>query len=87
MGKPVFGIEVEIVDLETGTVKLNNGETGEIRVRGNHIACGYFNNEEETSSAFRESWLYTGDIAYRDEDEFIYIVDRAKDMALSLIHI
>ena len=61
---------------------MNDGEHGEIRVRGGHIASGYFNNLEATSAAFRENWLYTGDIAYRDRDGFIYIVDRAKDMAI-----
>ena len=80
MGKPVFGIEVEIVDLETGTINLSNGETGEIRVRGNHIAGGYFNNEEETSAAFREGWLYTGDLGWVDSDGFLYFVDRKKDI-------
>ena len=82
IGKPVYGIELEIVDVATGTIEMNDGEHGEIRVRGSHIAGGYFNNVEATSSAFRENWLYTGDIAYRDRDGFIYIVDRAKDMAI-----
>ena len=44
VGKPVYGIELEIVDVETGTIEMNDGEHGEIRVRGGHIASGYLNN-------------------------------------------
>ena len=82
VGKPVFGIELQIVDVKSGDKELEIGELGEIRVKGNHIAKEYFNNKEETEAAFRKGWLYTGDIGYRDKDGFIYIVDRAKDMAI-----
>ena len=82
VGKPVFGIELEVVDLKSGDKILETGEPGEIRVRGTHIATEYFNNKEQTAAAFRDGWLYTGDIGYRDTDGFIFIVDRAKDMAI-----
>ena len=82
VGKPVAGIDLEIVDVETGKILMPAGEPGEIRVRGAHIADGYHNNDEATNEAFRDGWLHTGDIAYRDDDGFVFIVDRVKDMAV-----
>ena len=82
VGQPVFGIELEIVDTQTGTQEMGVGEPGEIRVQGYHVVSTYFNNQEATKAAFRDGWLYTGDIAYKDEDDYVFIVDRSKDMAL-----
>ncbi len=81
-GRILDGVELQIVDVETGNTELPTGESGEIRVRGPHVTKGYLNDKEATETAFRESWLYTGDIAYKDQDGFIFIVDRSKDMAL-----
>ncbi len=81
-GQPLEGVEFQIVDVETGTKEMPTGESGEIRVKGPHITKGYLNNKEATDAAFRDGWLYTGDIAYKDEDNFVFIVDRSKDMAL-----
>lgn len=81
-GRPLDGVEFQIVDVETGTKEMPLGESGEVRVRGPHITKGYYNNPEATEAAFRDGWLYTGDIAYLDEDNFVFIVDRSKDMAL-----
>jgi long-chain acyl-CoA synthetase len=74
--------EVEIVDVETGTEVLPTGERGEIRTRGGQFCSGYRNRPEETAIAFREGWLYTGDIGYFDEDGYIWLVDRKKEMIL-----
>ena len=82
VGLPVAVAEFQIVDVETGEKEMAVGEPGEIRVRGPHIAKSYFNNPDATEAAFRGGWLYTGDIAYKDEDGYVFIVDREKDMAL-----
>jgi long-chain acyl-CoA synthetase len=82
VGPPVDGSEFQIVDIETGEKEKGVGEPGEIRVRGPHIAKSYFNNPDATEAAFRSGWLYTGDIAYMDEDGYVFIIDRVKDMAL-----
>jgi acyl-CoA synthetase (AMP-forming)/AMP-acid ligase II len=58
-------------------------EMGEVIMRGGHIMKGYWQNEEASAETLRGEWLHTGDIAYRDEDGFIYIADRKKDMIIS----
>ncbi|MCW5772876.1 MAG: AMP-binding protein, partial [Rhodospirillaceae bacterium] len=73
---------VEIVDLDTGTKVLPAGTPGEVRVKGPQFIKGYRNRPEETAKTFREGWLYTGDIGYFDEDDFLFIVDRKKEMIL-----
>jgi long-chain acyl-CoA synthetase len=72
--------EARIVDLETGEIDLPQGETGEIVVRGPQVMKGYWNAPEETARTLRNGWLYTGDIGWVDEDGYIYIVDRKKEM-------
>ena len=81
-GLPVACTDFRIVDIETGLLEMPTGESGEITVKGPHIAECYFNNEEATTDAFKDGWLHTGDIAYLDEDGFVFIVDRVKDMAI-----
>jgi long-chain acyl-CoA synthetase len=76
------GTEVEIVDLETGTRKMPVGERGEIRVRGPQFAKRYRNRPEETAAAIRDGWLYTGDIGLFDEDGYLFVVDRKKEMII-----
>src|SRR4029434_1409081 len=72
--------EHRIVDIETGEIDLPPGETGEIVVRGPQVMKGYWNAPEETARALRNGWLYTGDIGRVDDEGFIYIVDRKKEM-------
>jgi long-chain acyl-CoA synthetase len=81
-GLPVACTEFRITDLEDGISEMPTGERGEICVRGPHIAESYYNNEEATKASFKEGWLHTGDVAYLDEDGFVFIVDRVKDMAI-----
>ena len=57
-------------------------ETGEIVIRGHAVMKGYFNNPEVTKEALRGGWFHTGDIGYFDEDGYLYIVDRLKDMII-----
>jgi long-chain acyl-CoA synthetase len=82
VGNPVPETEVEIVDLESGTRVLPMGEAGEVRVRGPQLMTDYRNNPEETAIALRDGYMYTGDIGYVDEDGFLFLVDRKKDMIL-----
>jgi len=74
--------EVQIVDLDTGTEVLPTGAQGEIRVRGPQIMQGYRNLPEETAKALRDGWLYTGDIGEFDEDGYLFIRDRVKEMVI-----
>lgn len=81
-GLPVACTEFRITSLEDGVTEMPTGERGEICVKGPHIAESYFNNEEATKESFRDGWLHTGDIAFLDEDGFVFVVDRVKDMAI-----
>jgi long-chain acyl-CoA synthetase len=74
--------EIDIVDLETGEKVLAQGERGEIRVRGPQFITGYRNRPEENKESFRDGWLYTGDIGCFDEDGYLYLVDRKKELIL-----
>jgi long-chain acyl-CoA synthetase len=82
VGNPVPETEVQVVDLETGTRILPMGEAGEVRVKGPQLMPGYHNKPEETALALREGYMYTGDIGYVDEEGFLYLVDRKKDMII-----
>ncbi len=73
---------VEVVDLETGGTVMPRGERGEIRVKGPQFTRGYRNRPEENRTAFRDGWLYTGDIGYFDEDDYLFLVDRKKEMII-----
>ncbi|MEE9256308.1 MAG: AMP-binding protein, partial [bacterium] len=80
VGPPVSDGEQKVVDLETGEKELPPGEVGELIVRGPHIMKGYWNAPEETANALRDGWLYTGDIVRADEDGYVFILDRKKEM-------
>jgi long-chain acyl-CoA synthetase len=75
--------DARIVDLESGTRELPAGEPGELVVKGPQVMKGYWNMEEETAETLRDGWLYTGDIAYMDEESYVFIVDRKKDMIIA----
>ena len=80
IGIPLPGVSVSIQD-DDGHI-LPAGETGEICVRGENVMLGYWNLPEATAKTFRKGWLLTGDMGHSDEDGFIYITDRRKDMLL-----
>jgi long-chain acyl-CoA synthetase len=80
IGIPVANVEMSVQD-ESGKF-LNVNETGEICVRGGNVMQGYWNQPEETKKVFRDGWLLTGDVGYRDADGYYYITDRKKDMLL-----
>ncbi|HEV8204351.1 MAG TPA: long-chain-fatty-acid--CoA ligase [Pyrinomonadaceae bacterium] len=78
-GVPI-GNEMSVVDEEDREVP--NGELGEIVLRGENILKGYYKNDAANATAFRNGWFHTGDIGYRDEDGFYFIVDRKSDMII-----
>jgi len=78
-GKPI-GNEMRVVDEDDGEVA--NGALGEIVLRGENILKGYYRNPDATATAFRNGWFHTGDIGYRDDEGFFYIVDRKSDMII-----
>ena len=81
IGKAGYGWEAKIVD-ETGN-PVKNGEVGELIVRGSGVMLCYYKNEEATNEVLKDGWLYTGDMAREDEEGFIYLVDRKKDVVIS----
>jgi len=81
VGRPVPFVEVRIVDHEDRPLPL--GEVGELVCRGPNVMLGYHNNPQATEEALRNGWLHTGDLARVDEEGFIYVVDRKKDLIIS----
>jgi len=75
--------DCKIVDLDLGVEDKPCGEIGELLIRGPQVMGGYWKLPQETTNTLREGWLYTGDIARIDEDGYVYIVDRKKDMIIS----
>jgi long-chain acyl-CoA synthetase len=80
-GKPVEGVEVRVVK-EDGS-NAQPGEVGEIIARGPNIMLGYWKRADDTEDALRHGWLHTGDLATVDEEGYIYLVDRKKDMIVT----
>jgi len=80
-GRPIIGVEVEVFDERDQPVRP--GEVGEIVARGPNIMRGYWKRPDETERTLRGGWLRTGDMATVDEDGYIYIVDRKKDMIIT----
>jgi long-chain acyl-CoA synthetase len=83
IGLPYPDTEVRIVDLATGNESMPAGKEGEMIFKGPQVTSGYLNKPEETAKAIRDGWLYSGDIAYMDEDGYFFIVDRMKDLIIS----
>lgn len=80
-GRASYCTELRIVDVADQEVP--RGTVGEVVVRGPHVMQGYWNKPELTAAAVRDGWMHTGDGAHMDEDGFIFIVDRLKDMIIS----
>ena len=80
-GRATLGCEVRIVDPSDAPVP--RGNVGEIVVRGDNVMMGYWERPEETARAVIDGWMHTGDGGYMDDDGFVYVVDRVKDMIIS----
>ncbi|MGE3466372.1 MAG: long-chain fatty acid--CoA ligase [Pyrinomonadaceae bacterium] len=80
VGQSIFGVDVRIFDDEDNEVP--RGTRGEIVIRGTNVMKGYYKRPEATAEAFRSGWFHTGDIGIQDEEGYISIVDRKKDMIL-----
>ena len=81
IGKPGYKWETKIVS--PAGVEVEQGDVGELAVRGDGVMLCYYKNEEATNEVLRDGWLFTGDMARMDEDGFIYLVDRKKDVVIS----
>jgi len=80
IGVPIPGTDVKIMDIETGEEEMPAGEPGELILEGPQVMRGYWQMPEETANTLRDGWLYTGDIARMDDDGYLYIVDRKKEV-------
>ncbi len=80
VGRPFKGIELKVVN-EEGQA-LDPGEVGEVTIKGSNIMKGYFEKPEETANVLRDGWFYSGDMGYLDEDGYLFIVGRKKDLII-----
>jgi long-chain acyl-CoA synthetase len=80
VGVPIPGLQIRVID-EHG-LELRIGEIGEIALKGPNIMAGYWNRPEETEKTLVDGWLYTGDLGYIDDQGFVFIVDRKKDLII-----
>ena len=82
IGLPLPGTTIEVHDLENPERRMPQGAKGEICVRGPQVMAGYWNRPEETAEVLRNGLLRTGDVGYLDEEGYVYLVDRLKDVIL-----
>ena len=80
VGQAIFGVEVKCFDEDDKEVA--HGERGEVVIRGTNVMKGYYKRPDETAEAFRNGWFHTGDIGIMDDEGYLSIVDRKKDMIL-----
>ena len=82
-GREFINVNLKVVDTAGNEVARDNRQVGEIMVKGDTVTPGYWNLPEETEKAFKDGWLYTGDLAVVNEEEYVTIVDRKKDMIIT----
>lgn len=80
-GQALIGVQVKIID-DDGT-EVPRGEVGELAARGPNIMKGYWRKQEQTDEVLRDGWYRSGDMGYMDDEGFVFLVDRAKDMIVS----
>ena len=80
-GTPYFNVEFRLVDYMGQAVDA--GQVGELLVKAPHVMMGYWNRPDATAQTLQDGWLHTGDLARFDEDGFLYVIDRKKDMLVS----
>lgn len=79
-GVALEGVSIRI--LESDGTEVKTGEIGEIAVKGENVSPGYYKNREATTEAFRDGWLLTGDMGFLDEDGYLFVVERKKDLLI-----
>lgn len=82
VGRPIWGVEVRVVDPDDQELPPGEEHVGEIVVRGHNVMKGYYKRPEATAEALRDGWFRTGDLGHRDEDGYFYVVDRLKDLVI-----
>ena len=83
VGVPLSDTDIRIVDVKDPDKELSIGEVGEIVIKGPQVMMGYYKNPEETANVLKDGWFYSGDIGCFDEDGYLKIVDRKKDMIIA----
>jgi long-chain acyl-CoA synthetase len=81
IGQPLPGTDIRFIDVDSGQA-VALGERGELQVKGPQVMLGYYNDDEASISAFMDGWLRTGDVGYMDEDGYVFLVDRIKDLII-----
>ena len=81
IGLPLPGTDIRFVDIDSGK-QVGIGENGELQVKGPQVMAGYYNNKEATRDAFMDGWLRTGDVGHMDDDGYVFLVDRIKDLII-----
>jgi long-chain acyl-CoA synthetase len=81
VGTPVVGVEVAVMDMQGQPVTA--GEVGELCVRGPNVMLGYWNRDDATAAALADGWYHSGDAVWRDEEGYLFLVDRLKDMIIT----
>jgi long-chain acyl-CoA synthetase len=82
VGKPIWGTQTEVWDADGRPQPPGAGNVGEVVTRGMHVMKGYLNRPEDTGSVFTDDWFHTGDLGYFDEDGYLYIVGRSKELII-----
>jgi len=83
IGVPLPDVDIKLVDIEDGKKEVKKGDPGELLIRGPSVMQGYWNRPKETAEELVDGWLHTGDIAIQDDDDYIFLVDRKKDMVIA----
>ena len=81
IGLPLPATDIRFVDVDSGRV-VGVGENGELQVKGPQVMAGYYDNEQASKDAFMDGWLRTGDVGHMDEDGYVFLVDRIKDLII-----
>ena len=81
IGMPLPGTDIRFIDVDSNR-EVGIGENGELQVKGDQVMAGYFENPEATKEAFQDGWLRTGDVGHVDEDGYVFLVDRIKDLII-----